>query len=103
MDYPDVAHPLAISVSKGESEVGFALCGSGNGICMTVNKHKGIRAALCWTKEICSLARLHNNANICCFPARFISVEEALEMVHIFLDTPFEGGRHERRCIKIDI
>lgn len=103
MDYPDVAHPLAESVSSGSCSTGFAICGSGNGICMTVNKHRGIRAALCWSRDICRLAREHNNANICCLPARFINKDDALEIVRIFLETPFEGGRHLRRCEKIDV
>ncbi len=102
MDYPDVAHPLALSVISGECNSGFAICGSGNGICMTVNKHHGIRAALCWNKEICTLSREHNDANVCCLPARFISSKEALEIARIFLETPFEGGRHQRRRDKID-
>jgi len=101
MDYPDIAHPLAISVESGESEIGIALCGSGNGVNMTVNKHKGIRGALCWSAEISRLARLHNNANIVSIPARFISSEEAYEIVEIFLSTHFEGGRHLNRINKI--
>lgn len=102
MDYPDVAHPLAEAVVKGDVVVGIAICGSGNGICMTVNKHQGIRAALCWTDEISSLARQHNNANICCLPARFISAESAKKIVLTFLSTDFEGGRHLARINKIN-
>ena len=101
MDYPDVAHPLAESIEKGECEWGIAICGTGNGISMTVNKHAGIRAALCWNTEIAALARQHNNANILSLPARFVSEEEALAMLKIFMATPFEGGRHQRRIDKI--
>ena len=101
VDYPDYAHPLADAVEKGEFESGLTLCGSGNGISITANKHQGIRSALCWNKEITSLARQHNNANICALPARFISLEEAKEMVKIFLTTEFEGGRHQTRVNKI--
>lgn len=101
MDYPDVAHPLAESIEKGECEWGIAICGTGNGISMTVNKHAGIRAALCWNTEIAALARQHNNANILSLPARFVSEEEALAMLKTFMATPFEGGRHQRRIDKI--
>lgn len=100
-DYPDYAHPVAEKVEKEEVNYGILICGSGNGICMAANKHKGIRAALCWKKEIAELARQHNNANIVSLPARYISKEEALEIVSIFLKTPFEGGRHQRRVEKI--
>jgi ribose 5-phosphate isomerase B len=100
-DYPDYAHPLALSVEKGEEEVGITICGSGNGINMTVNKHQGIRAAVCWTTEIAVLARRHNNANICSLPARFITEGEAENIIRAFLQTDFEGGRHERRIEKI--
>lgn len=102
MDYPDVAHPLAQAVANGELPVGIAICGSGNGMSMTLNKHKNIRAALCWTTEISALARQHNDANICSLPARFISVELAIEIVHTFLSTDFEGGRHLQRINKIN-
>lgn len=102
MDYPDVAHPLASAVAQGEIPVGIAICGTGNGMSMTLNKHIGIRAALCWDKEISSLARQHNNANICVLPARFIPSEVAKEIVSTFLATPFEGGRHLNRINKID-
>ncbi len=101
VDYADYAHPLAFSVEKGECEIGFTICGSGNGINMTVNKHQGIRAALCWISEISRLARAHNNANVCSLPARFVSVEEAKKIVDLFLETSFDGGRHESRINKI--
>ena len=100
-DYPDYAHPLADAVSKGEFDEGITLCGSGNGINMTANKHQGIRSAICWMPEIAQLARLHNDANICALPARYITDEEAIEIVRIFLATDFEGGRHIDRINKI--
>lgn len=103
MDYPDTAHPLAMAVEKGEFDFGFTLCGSGNGITMTANKHQGIRAALCWTEEIAKLAREHNDANVCGIPARFISYEEVETIARTFLNTPFEGGRHQRRVDKISM
>ncbi|PLX03411.1 MAG: ribose 5-phosphate isomerase B [Marinilabiliales bacterium] len=103
VDYPDFAHPLANDVEKGEFDFGITLCGSGNGISMTANKHQGIRSALCWNKEISELARLHNDANVCSIPARFVSQEEALEIVMAFLSTGFEGGRHQRRIEKIPV
>jgi len=102
-DYPDYAHPLAEAVESGKHEFGITLCGSGNGINMTANKHQNIRAALCWNKEISELARLHNNANICSLPARFIDYNLAEEIVNIFLNTKFEGGRHLRRIEKIPV
>jgi len=101
IDYPDFAHPVATMVEENEGMLGILICGSGNGINMTANKHKGIRSALCWRKEIAELARLHNNANIITLPARFITEEEAKEMVDIFLTTQFEGGRHQIRVNKI--
>ena len=101
MDYPDVAHPLANSVESGECEFGIALCGSGNGISMTLNKHQQIRAALCWNTELAALAKQHNNANILSLPARFISLEEAKNIVRSYIDATFEGGRHQRRVEKI--
>ena len=101
VDYPDYAHPVAKAVENKEADFGILFCGSGNGINMSANKHQGIRSALCWKKEIAELARLHNNANILALPARFISYEEAEEIVEIFLETKFEGGRHERRVNKI--
>ena len=100
-DYPDYAHALAASVEKGETEKGVLICGSANGVCITANKHAGIRAALCWEKEIASLARAHNDANVVCLPARFISLESANEITDIFMSTPFEGGRHANRVNKI--
>lgn len=102
-DYPDYAHPLAISVKNGESNIGFSICGSGNGITMTVNKHAGIRGALCWTEEISVLARQHNDANICGIPARFVTTQQAISIVNSFLNTSFEGGRHLGRIKKIDL
>lgn len=101
VDYPDFVHPVAKAVEKGASDIGIIICGSGNGASMTANKHKGIRAALCWNKEITELARQHNNANILSLPARYISLQQALDMVNTFLETDFEGGRHERRVEKI--
>lgn len=101
MDYPDVAHPLAESIEKGEVSQGIALCGSGNGISMTLNKHQGVRAALCWNEELAALARQHNDANVLSLPARFISVELAKRIVEKFLESSFEGGRHLRRVNKI--
>ena len=102
-DYADFAHPLARAVEQGEFDFGIAVCGSGNGINMTVNKHQGIRSALCWQPELASLARLHNNANVLALPARFISEETAFEIVEVFLATDFEGGRHQRRIDKIPL
>ena len=101
VDYPDFIHPVADDVEKGRVSFGIILCGSGNGASMTANKHQGIRAALCWNKEITALAREHNDANILSLPARFISLAQALDMVKTFLNTKFEGGRHERRVEKI--
>jgi ribose 5-phosphate isomerase B len=100
-DYPDFAHPVANAVEKGEFTYGIVACGSGNGVNMVVNKHQGIRSGLCWNKEIAGIVRRHNNANICALPGRFISKEEALEIVEEFLTTEFEGGRHKRRVGKI--
>ena len=102
-DYPDYAHPLADAVSKGEFNFGITLCGSGNGINMTANKHQGIRSAICWMPEIAMLARLHNDANVCALPARYITDEQAVEIVKIFLTTEFEGGRHLNRINKIPV
>jgi ribose 5-phosphate isomerase B len=102
VDYPDHAHPLADAVARGEFDLGIVLCGSGNGVNITVNKHKGIRSALCWIPEIATLARMHNNANICAIPARFVSVDLAKEIVLAFLNTQFEGGRHISRVNKIE-
>lgn len=102
-DYPDFAHPCALAVEKGECYPGIAMCGSGNGIAMTLNKHQGIRAALCWNTELASLARRHNDANVLVLPARFIAPEVALAIVDTFLTTDFEGGRHQRRIDKIAV
>jgi ribose 5-phosphate isomerase B len=103
MDYPDVAHPLALAVENKEVDFGIAMCGSGNGISMTLNKHQGIRAALCWTPELGSLAKRHNNANILTLPARFISLYDAEAVVKAYLSSEFEGGRHQRRIDKIPV
>ncbi len=100
-DYPDYAHPVATMVEEGEAAAGILICGSGNGVCMTANKHKGIRAALCWNEELAMLARQHNNANVLCMPERFVDYTTAQKMTDLFLSTPFEGGRHERRVEKI--
>lgn len=100
-DYPDFAHPAAMAVEDGRCAFGIAMCGSGNGIQMTLNKHQGIRAALCWLPELAALAKQHNNANILVLPARFISYEEAVKIVDDYLDAKFEGGRHQRRIDKI--
>lgn len=102
-DYPDFAHPCAQAVESGRDYPGIAMCGTGNGIAMTLNKHQGIRAALCWNTELARLAREHNDANILVLPARFIDTETALEVVDTFLSTPFEGGRHVRRIEKIPV
>lgn len=101
VDYPDFAHPVASLVEETEGMKGILICGSGNGINMTANKHQGIRAALCWKAEIAELARLHNDANILVLPARFLSLEEAKDIVDIFFNTEFEGGRHQNRVNKI--
>lgn len=102
-DYPDYAHPVAKAVENKEHNWGITICGSGNGINMTANKYQKIRAALCWEKEIAELARLHNDANICSLPARFVNYKLAKEIVNIFLNTKFEGGRHLKRINKIPI
>lgn len=101
VDYPDVAHPVADAVESGAYSLGILLCGSANGVAITANKHAQIRAAICWTVELAKLARQHNHANILCLPARFISLELAILIVDAFLDTPFEGGRHNTRVDKI--
>ncbi len=103
VDYPDYIHPVANAVENQEVDFGIILCGSGNGASITANKHQGVRAALCWNKELVELARMHNNANILGLPARFISKYQALEFVETFLNTVFEGGRHERRIEKIPV
>ena len=102
-DYPDFAHACAEAVESGECYPGIAVCGSGEGISMTLNKHQGIRAALCWMPEIASLARQHNDANVLSMPGRFVSNEEAIEMVKTFFSTAYEGGRHQRRIDKIPV
>lgn len=102
-DYPDFAHPCAQSVEDGVSAIGIAICGSGNGIAMTLNKHQGIRAALCWDTELALMARAHNNANILVMPGRYISNEKAIEILKTYLTTPFEGGRHIARIDKIPL
>jgi ribose 5-phosphate isomerase B len=101
VDYPDFGHPVANDVSEGKADFGIVICGSGNGIAMTVNKHPKVRAGLCWTKEIAYLTRLHNNANVLSIPARYTSIQQAVEIVETFLTTKFEGGRHQTRVDKI--
>lgn len=101
VDYPDFGHKVGNAVDTNQYNYGIAICGSGNGINMTVNKYNNVRSALCWTTEICELARQHNNANVLAIPARFISEKLALQIVEMFIKTPFEGGRHERRVNKI--
>jgi ribose 5-phosphate isomerase B len=100
-DYPDFAHPVASAVENKEFDLGILICGSGNGVCITANKHQGIRAALCWTEDLASLARQHNDANVLCLPARYISSDLAMKITDKFLNSSFEGGRHERRVKKI--
>ena len=101
VDYPDFVHPVAQSVEDQPSTWGILICGSANGVAITANKYAGVRAAICWQKDLAELARLHNNANVICVPARFVDVETAMEMVRTFFTTNFEGGRHERRVRKI--
>lgn len=101
VDYPDFAHGVARAVENQSVDRGILLCGSGNGVCMTANKHAGIRAALCWSEDITRLARQHNDANVLCLPARFLPMEKIMEMARIFLETEFEGGRHQARVEKI--
>ncbi len=101
MDYPDVAHPLAAAVEAGAPAQGILLCGSANGVCITANKYAGVRAAIAWLPEVAALARQHNNANVLCIPARYVSEEQAREIVSVFLKTEFEGGRHQQRVAKI--
>lgn len=101
MDYPDAIHPTAEAVESGKATMGIILCGSGNGAQMTANKHQGIRAALCWNNELVTLTRQHNDANILTIPARFVSLQQALGFVKVFLSTAFEGGRHQNRVAKI--
>ncbi len=101
VDYPDFVHPVAAAVDNGSVDFGILICGSGNGVSMTANKYSNVRAGLCWNKEITELTRLHNNANILSIPARYTAIQQALEMVNVFLNTPFEGGRHQNRVNKI--
>lgn len=101
VDYPDFAHPLSSSVEEEKNDLGILICGSGNGVCMTANKHQGIRAAQAWTPELAELARQHNDANVLCLAARFVSIQEAEAIMNAFLATDFEGGRHGRRVDKI--
>lgn len=101
VDYPDFVHPVAEDVENGKADFGIIVCGSGNGANMTANKHQGIRSALCWNTKLVALARQHNDANVLSIPARFVSVEDALAFVKVFLDTSFEGGRHQNRVNKI--
>lgn len=103
VDYPDYAHPLADAVARKDFDLGISICATGNGINMTVNKHQGIRGALCWNEEISKLARAHNDANLCAIPGRFISEAEALLIVKTFITTDFEGGRHKKRIDKIPL
>lgn len=100
-DYPDFAHPVAAAVEKKEFDLGILICGSGNGVAITANKHQGIRAAICWNEELASLARQHNDANVLCLPARYISSDLAMKIIDKFLSSSFEGGRHDRRVKKI--
>lgn len=101
VDYPDYVHPLSSAIEAGEYELGIVICGSGNGVAITANKHQGIRAALCWNEGLAALARMHNNANVLALPARFITYEIAEKLAEIFLTTDFEGGRHQTRVNKI--
>lgn len=101
VDYPDYVHPLCSSIEQGEFDKGILICGSGNGVAITANKHQGIRAALCWNEDLAALARQHNNANVIALPARFVAYELAEKMTLTFLDTDFEGGRHQNRVDKI--
>ncbi len=101
VDFPDFAHAVASEVENGKFNIGILICGTGIGVDMTANKHQGIRSALCWNKEVSKLAKRHNNANIICLPGRLISIEEAIEILEVFFNTEFEGGRHKRRIDKI--
>jgi len=103
VDYPDYVHPLGNEIDKGIIDVGILICGSANGVAMAANKHSSVKAAVCWENDITVLARRHNNANVVCIPSRFVSLELAEEMVQVFLNTEFEGGRHQRRVEKIPI
>lgn len=103
VDYPDFGHKLGNSIESGDYKMGISICGSGNGINMVTNKHRGVRAAICWNTEISELARRHNDANVCSIPARYVDIEEIIRIIDIFLATGFDGGRHEKRINKIDI
>lgn len=103
VDYPDFVHPVAEDVANNKVDFGILICGSANGVAMTANKHQKVRAGVCWTKEITALTRQHNNANIICIPARYTSVQQAVAMVDTFLETKFEGGRHQNRVDKIPV
>ena len=103
VDYPDFVHPVAEDVVNEKVDFGILICGSANGVAMTANKHQKVRAGICWTKEITELTRQHNNANICCIPARFTAMQQAIQIVDTFLNTEFEGGRHQNRINKIPI
>ena len=102
VDYPDYIHPVSLEVKEKKAQIGIIICGSGNGAAMTANKHKGVRAAICWSEEIAKLARQHNDANIISIPSRFLSEKEIINIVEVFIKTDFEGGRHKRRIDKID-
>ena len=102
VDYPDYIHPVSLEVKEKKAQIGIIICGSGNGAAMTANKHKGVRAAICWSEEIAELARQHNDANIISIPSRFLSEKEIINIVEVFIKTDFEGGRHKRRIDKID-
>jgi ribose 5-phosphate isomerase B len=103
VDYPDFVHPVAKDVADNKVDFGILICGSANGVAMTANKHQKVRAGICWTKEITELTRQHNNANICCIPARFTALQQAIQIVDMFLETEFEGGRHQNRVDKIPV
>lgn len=103
VDYPDFAHKLALAIEEKECDLGFVFCGSGNGVNITVNKHQNIRSGLCWSEEIAYLVKAHNNANVCAIPARFVTANKVMKIVKAFLQTEFEGGRHERRVNKIPV
>jgi ribose 5-phosphate isomerase B len=103
VDYPDYVHPVANDVVNNKVDFGILICGSANGVAMTANKHQKVRAGICWTKEITELTRQHNNANICCIPARFTALQQAIQIVDMFLETEFEGGRHQNRVDKIPV
>lgn len=103
VDYPDFVHPVANDVAEKKVDFGILICGSANGVAMTANKHQTVRAGICWTKEITELTRQHNNANICCIPARFTALQQAIQIVDAFLTTDFEGGRHQKRVDKIPV